>query len=77
MKNPSRPLSDGEVHELGEEQGLLDAAKFMDAGECRTLIAAARDRAGRTPLEICDALDRAGAEFTKGAAQRFRRKGEW
>ena len=38
---------------------MLEAAKFMDEGECRTLISAARDISGRTPLEICDALDRA------------------
>lgn len=61
----------------GEEQGLLEAAKFMDAGECRTLIEAARDTTGRTSLEICDALDRAGAEFQKAARKKFSRNGEW
>jgi 4-hydroxy-4-methyl-2-oxoglutarate aldolase len=49
----------------------------MDANECRTIIAAARDIQGRTPLEICAALDRAGAEFTAAARERFSRKGEW
>ena len=62
---------------FGEEAGLLDAAKFMDANECRTLIAAARDTTGRTPREICDALDQAGAAFTQAAKKRFARKGEW
>lgn len=62
---------------FGEEAGLLDAAKFMDANECRTLIAAARDTTGRSPREICDALDQAGAEFTQAAKKRFARKGEW
>lgn len=61
----------------GEEPGLLEAAKFMDANECRTVIAAARNSAGRSPLEICAALDRAGAAFKKAAAKRFGRKGEW
>jgi regulator of RNase E activity RraA len=61
----------------GEEQGLLEAARFMDANECRTIIAAARDIQGRTPLEICAALDRAGAEFAEAARKRFSGKGEW
>ncbi len=60
-----------------EETGLLEAAKFMDANECRTLIAAARDTVGRSPTEICDAIDRAGEDFSRAAAERFGRKGEW
>ena len=62
---------------LGEEKGLLDAATFMDAVECRTLIAAARDSVGRPPLEICTALDRAGAAFKHAVGERYGRKGEW
>jgi regulator of RNase E activity RraA len=61
----------------GDEARLLEAAKFMDANECRTVIAAARDTMGRTPLEICDALDQAGMEFDKAAKRKFGRKGEW
>lgn len=62
---------------LGEEKRLLEAAKFMDANECNTLIAAARDTTGRSPDEICDALDRAGAAFQAAARAKFGRKGEW
>lgn len=62
---------------IGEEEHLLEAAKFMDANECRTLIAAARDVIGRTPDEICKALDRAGQQFQQAANRRFGRKGEW
>ncbi len=62
---------------FGEEAGLLEAAKFMDASECRTLIAAARDIAGRTPEQICAALDRAGVAFKQAAKKRFGHKGEW
>lgn len=62
---------------FGDEPRLLEAAKFMDANECKTLIAAARDTLGATPAEICDALDRAGAEFRKAAAKQFARQGEW
>ena len=62
---------------FGEEAGLLEAAKFMDASECRTLIAAARTVADRTPEQICAALDRAGADFKAAAKKKFGRKGEW
>jgi len=62
---------------FGEEAHLLDAAKFMDANECRTLLHASRDTLGKAPLEICDAIDRAGAAFGKAAAEKFSRKGEW
>ena len=61
----------------GEERGLLAAAKFMDTQECRTVIAAARDTVGRTPEQICDALDRAGQDFTDAVRQQFARRGEW
>lgn len=61
----------------GEEQGLLEAARFLDGQECRTLIAAARDVAGKSSTEICDALDRAGAALTDAARKRFGRRGEW
>jgi 4-hydroxy-4-methyl-2-oxoglutarate aldolase len=61
----------------GEERALLEAAKFMDANECRTLLHAARDTLGRTPLEVCDALDAAGAKFAAAAKAKFGRKGEW
>lgn len=62
---------------LGEEEELLAAAKFMDANECGTLLTAARDSVGRSPLEVCDALDLAGAAFTEAAKKKFGRKGEW
>lgn len=61
----------------GDEARLLEAARFMDANECRTLIHAARDTTGRTPQEICAALDRAGAEFGRAAREKFGRRGEW
>jgi regulator of RNase E activity RraA len=61
----------------GEERGLLEAARFMDANECQTLIAAARDVYGKTPAQVCDALDRASAAFQQAARAKFRRRGEW
>jgi len=60
-----------------DEVRLLEAARFLDGNECRTLIAASRDSTGRMPLEICDAIDRAGAAFTAAAKEKFGRRGEW
>jgi 4-hydroxy-4-methyl-2-oxoglutarate aldolase len=62
---------------FGEEKKLLDAARFMDANECDTLIAAARGTAGRTVKEILAAFDKAAARFGKNARARFQRRGEW
>ena len=60
-----------------EQPGLLDAVQFMDANECRTVIATARDTAGRNTEEVCDRLDRATAEFSGNVKARFKRAGEW
>jgi 4-hydroxy-4-methyl-2-oxoglutarate aldolase len=60
-----------------DEAGLLDAARFMDSNECNTVIAAARDSAGRSLEEIVQALDAAGGQFGAAAQARFRTKGEW
>ncbi|MEJ1974039.1 MAG: hypothetical protein WDM96_16765 [Lacunisphaera sp.] len=49
----------------------------MDANECRTLIAAARGGSGRTPEQLCAALDQAGTAFNQAARKQFARKGEW
>jgi 4-hydroxy-4-methyl-2-oxoglutarate aldolase len=62
---------------LGEEVGLLDAARFMDANECRTLLAAARNGSAKTPVELCEALNQAGQAFSLAAAKQFGRSGEW
>jgi 4-hydroxy-4-methyl-2-oxoglutarate aldolase len=62
---------------FGEEKKLVEAARFMDGNECRTLIPAARGGAGKTLLQICDDIDAAGAEFNRNAQAKFRRKGEW
>jgi regulator of RNase E activity RraA len=61
----------------GEEARLLEAAKFMDAGECRTLLDAARNVQGKTAEQVCDALDRAGEDFGRMAREKFQRRGEW
>jgi regulator of RNase E activity RraA len=60
-----------------DEAGLLDAARFMDANECQTLIPAARDVTGKTADEICAAIDDAARRFGAAARTKFSRKGEW
>ena len=56
---------------------LLEAAKFMDANECNTLISAARGCQGLGTEEILKRLDLASAEFSKETRRRFTRTGEW
>jgi len=60
-----------------EQKALLEAARFMDANECKTLIPAARDAAGKSRKELLAAIDAAGVQFGMNAQERNRRKGEW
>jgi len=59
-----------------DEAELLDAARFMDANECATVIAAARDAAGKPAEELLRALDNASAQFRDAGRNRFGRTGE-
>jgi regulator of RNase E activity RraA len=56
---------------------LVDAAAFMDANECHTVIPASRYTSGKSNAEILQALQDAGKDFGKAAAEKFGRKGEW
>lgn len=60
-----------------EQAGLLEAVRFMDANECDTVIAAARQTAGLGVDQILANLQAAAAEFSENARQRFQRAGEW
>ena len=60
-----------------DEPRLLEAARFMDANECQTLIPAARDVAGKGTEEICRAIDEAARNFGAAAKAQFGKKGEW
>ncbi len=60
-----------------EQAGLLEAARFMDANECNTLIPAARGSAGKPLLEICDWIDAAGKAFSENTRRQFGQQGEW
>jgi 4-hydroxy-4-methyl-2-oxoglutarate aldolase len=59
-----------------DEAALLDAATFMDANECRTVIAAAKGPAGRAVEEVLADLGRAGEAFRAAAKAKFGRGGE-
>lgn len=60
-----------------EEQQLLEAVRFMDSNECRTVIKAARSTQGKTMDEILRSIDRAAEQFGQNAKEKFQRKGEW
>ena len=60
-----------------EQPGLLDAARFMDANECNTVIPAARESAERSTEETLAAIGSAIAEFSANVKAKFKREGEW
>jgi len=60
-----------------DEARLLEAARFMDANECNTVIAAARGTAGLTADEIVKQIDEASGAFRKAATEHFSKGGEW
>jgi len=60
-----------------DEEGLLDAALFMDQNECDTLISAARNSHGKSRDQILSDLDKASIKFKKNTLKRFGMKGEW
>ncbi len=60
-----------------DEAKLLEAASFMDANECQTVIAAARGAAGLPAEEVLARMDEAGRRFGENARHEFGRRGEW
>lgn len=60
-----------------EQAGLLDAARFMDANECATVIPAARDSSGRTSAELLSGIESAVTKFSANVQAKFKRGGEW
>ena len=59
----------------GDEARLLEAALFMDANECRTVIPAARG--ARASEDVLQRLAEAGDAFSRAAHAKFGKKGEW
>ena len=62
---------------FGDEKPLIDAARFMDANECHTLIPAARGGTGKSARTICTEFEAAAALFRRNAQKKFSRRGEW
>jgi 4-hydroxy-4-methyl-2-oxoglutarate aldolase len=60
-----------------DEERLLDAARFMDSNECKTLIVAARNAQGKNLDVILEEFNLAAAAFGAAASQKFGNKGEW
>lgn len=60
-----------------DQAEILEAAAFMDANECNTVIAAARESTGKSTEEILAALKAAGKTFGANAREKFGRRGEW
>lgn len=60
-----------------DQPKLLDAARFMDANECDTVIAAAREGAGRSSDELLARLEASITQFSANVKAKFSRAGEW
>jgi regulator of RNase E activity RraA len=60
-----------------DQPRLLEAARFMDANECTTVIPAARDSAGRSTEELLANLEASITQFSANVKAKFSREGEW
>ncbi|MFA6547286.1 MAG: hypothetical protein WCS99_22905, partial [Limisphaerales bacterium] len=60
-----------------DQPRLLDAARFMDANECNTVIPAARNTAGRNTADILANIDDSITQFGVNLKAKFKRDGEW
>jgi regulator of RNase E activity RraA len=60
-----------------DEARVLEAADFMDANECETVIAAARSASGKSSGQILEELSEAGKRFDANRRRHFGSAGEW
>ena len=70
------PMLYQEVNVTGTYR-LLEAARFMDANECETMIAAGQEASGKPVAQILADFDAAAARFGENAGKKFGRRGEW
>lgn len=63
--------------EAEEAERLVEAAAFMDANECDTMIPVAREHHGKSYPEILRDFDKAAGAFGDAVKAKFGRKGEW
>jgi len=54
-----------------DQEKILEAARFMDSNECKTMIRSARSTAGKSTDEILAGFNRAAAEFKESAVSKF------
>jgi 4-hydroxy-4-methyl-2-oxoglutarate aldolase len=54
-----------------DEAGLLDAARFMDNNECKTVIAAARNAVGKPINQVLTEIDAASKAFNQATREKF------
>jgi regulator of RNase E activity RraA len=54
-----------------DQEGLLEAARFMDSAECRHLISTARASAGKETEQVLADINRACADFERDVHGRF------
>ena len=54
-----------------DQKGLLDAARFMDSNECKTVIPAGRSAQGKSFTEILDDFNQAAAKFSAATSAKF------
>ncbi|XOV92001.1 MAG: RraA family protein [Bacteroidota bacterium] len=57
--------------------GLLEAASFMDANECNTVIEAARTSGGKGYEKVLAEFNDAAKRFQEAAKVKYGKKGEW
>ncbi len=60
-----------------DEARLLDAARFMDANECQTIIPAARSSHGKPSDEALAEIESSVRKFGANVKAKFHGKGEW
>ncbi len=60
-----------------DQPKLFEAASFMDANECHTLIAAARNCFGASTERALAQIDAAAREFTMATRKKFGKRGEF
>ncbi|MBE0667133.1 MAG: RraA family protein, partial [Bacteroidales bacterium] len=60
-----------------DQDKLLEATRFMDSNECKTMISAARNSTGKSTGQIIAGFEKAVAEFKKSAGAKYRGRGEY
>jgi 4-hydroxy-4-methyl-2-oxoglutarate aldolase len=60
-----------------DQKGLLDAARFMDSNECKTVIPAGRSAHGKSFHSILNDFNQAASKFSAATTEKFHNKGEW